>query len=192
MEDWAGAFPARTLSKEYFQEMSSAANSSRSSSSLTQSSRFSFNGIDKLSFALSRGSKREWEVTLPPIEYSQIWGNGAWTGLSLGAKELHHFYIRNHRRGPEPKYRVYSLSPDWELIDFETCAKDQSFLFEKSLKTKNVYKLTAVKMLHSQELKREAAWGFEAENEQEFLSLKSNSCKSLQIDGWPKSYALKL
>ncbi|MEZ4815125.1 MAG: hypothetical protein R3A80_07980 [Bdellovibrionota bacterium] len=192
MEDWAGAFPARTLSKESFQEMPSTANSSASSTRSEQSTRFSFNGIDKLSFALSRGSKREWEITLPPVEYSQVWGDGAWSGLSLVAKEIHHFYIRNHRRGPEPKYRVYSLSPDWELIDFETCSKYQSYLLEKSLKTKNLYKLTAVRMLHSQELKREAAWSFEVENDQEFLSLKSNSCKSLQIDGWPKSYALKL
>jgi len=199
-EDWSGNFPSKTLVKEAWQEKSSSSSSSHSSQASANSSRFSFNGIEKITFALNRGEKHQWEVSLPPIEFYRIWDSGAWSGVSLSARELHHFYTRAHRRGPEPKYRVYTLSAEREVIDFVICSKKDALLLEKALKAKEdskiSYQITQLKMLNSQELKREVSWTFDAEAGQEFLSLHASFCgtaqQSIQLEGWPKSYFLKL
>ncbi len=200
VEDWSSKFPTKSLEKEAWQEKLSSSSSSHSSQASANSSRFSFNGIDKLTFALNKGEKPQWEVSVPPIEFYRIWDSGAWSGFSLGARELHHFYTRAHRRGPEPKYRVYSLSAEREVIDFVFCSKKDALLLEKSLKAKEdskiSYQITQLKMLNSQELKRETSWSFDADLGQEFLSLYAISCgtaqQTVQLDGWPKSYFLKL
>lgn len=196
LEDWSGSFPTKSLAKESWQEKAANSSSSRPSQFSASSSRFSFNGIDKLSFALNRGEKPQWEVAVSPIEFYKIWDSGAWTGLSLGTREFHHFYVRAHRRGPEPKYRVYSLSPQKEVIDFSFCSKKDALILEKEIKEKseapNSYRILHIKMLSSQELKREKAWEFEAEAGQEFLTLSPSSCSSVELHGWPKNYLLKL
>lgn len=196
IEDWSGKFPAKSLAQEAWQEKSSSSSSSHSSKASANSSRFSFNGIEKLAFSLNKGEKQQWEVSLPPIEFYRIWDSGAWTGLSLSAKELHHFYTRAHRRGPEPKYRAYTLSAEREVIDFVFCSAKDALFLEKAFNTKDdvktSYQITHVKMLSSQQLKRETAWAFEADLDQEFLSLYASSCSAVQLEGWPKSYLLKL
>lgn len=197
MEDWTGALPTSKLSGDAWKEKTQTSGSSSSTSKFAfSSSRFSFNGIDRLTFSQSKGAKPDWELSLPPIEYYKIWESGAWSGLSLSGKELHHFYIRAHRRGPEPKYRVYSLSPDWEVIDFIFCSKKDALLLEKSLKAKDQgktnYRLLRLNMLSSQELKRESAWEMEAPSGQEYTSLKTNDCSAIDLEGWPKSYSVNL
>lgn len=196
MEDWSGALPAKILSKETWKEKQAESSSSFSAPKVGAATRFSFNGTNRISFFQNKGSKADWELSLPPIENYKVWNTGAWSGLSLSAKELHHFYTRGHRRGLEPKYRVYSLSPEWEVIDFIFCSLKDSFILEKSLKAKKdekmAYQLIQVKMLSSQELKREVAWEFEADAGQEFISLKAVNCTSLELEGWPKSYVINL
>ncbi len=201
VEDWSSAFPPKDIPKESFVEKVPLASSSSLSlaKEVSYSSRFSFNGVDKVGFAAGRGEKLQWEVSLPPVDYYKVWESGAWTGLSLTAREWHHFYIRQQKRGPEPKYRTYVLAPDWELIDFNFCSKRDVLFLEKAVKadeTKKIpYRITRVKLLTSQELKREASWRFEAEAGHEFLSLKSNTvenCTAVELEGWPKSFRVKL
>lgn len=196
LEDWSGSFPTKSLAKESWQEKAANSSSSRPSQFSANSSRFSFNGIDKLSFALNRGEKPQWEVAVSPIEFYKIWDSGAWTGLSLGTREFHHFYVRAHRRGPEPKYRTYGLNSKKSTIDFTFCSKKDALLLEKEIQAKTediqVYSITHIKMLSSQELKREAAWDFEAEPGQEYLSFSSNNCKTVELEGWPKSHLIHL
>ena len=206
MEDWASAYSLKTLPASSFQEKPSTSSSSSAKASDSAngkskkqnqeppSTRFSFNGTNTLSFSLKSGQKAEWEVGLPPIEFYKIWDSGAWSGLSFSSHEVHHFYVRELKKGPEPKYRAYVLSPEWEVIDFSPCSKKDIFLLEKNLKSKEglEYRLTRIKMLSSQELKRDAAWGMRAEAGQEYLKLKSDSCDTLELEGFPKSFRVKL
>ena len=193
MEDWSGAFSTKNLPASAIQEKPGSSSSAATKPAGTPSSRFSFNGIDKISFHVSRGQKPEWEVGLPPIEFYKVWDGGAWSGLSLSAKELHHFYIREQRRGPEPKYRAYSFGPEWEQVDFKNCASRETFLLERALKNKNTYRITKIRMLSSQELKREKAWQLELDAaDQEILSLTTLSCTKIELEGWPKSFRVQL
>ncbi len=206
IEDWSAAFPLKDIPKESFEEKVATAESPKNSEVAKDrafTSRFTFNGIDKVGFAPNRGEKLHWELTLPPVDFYQIWETGAWSGLSLGARELNHFYVRQQKRGPEPKHRAYSLAADWELVDSGFCSKREMLLLEKTLFQKDKktrYRLTLVKLLSSQELKREGAWQFEAETGQEFLYLKNNLknnlknsiCSSVDLEGWPKSFRVKL
>jgi hypothetical protein len=197
LEDWGGAYPLREFGAGAFQEKtSSSSDVSKTSAKPFDSgySRFVFDGLSKISFVLSRGKKAEWEVGLPPIDFQKTWDSGAWTGLSMSSRELHHFYVRELRRAPEAKYRVYTLGYEWQTIDLVSCAKREIFMLEKKIlkKQNSDYRLTRIQMLSSQELKRENAWVFRTDPGQEILSIKAENCSFLDLDGWPKSFKVRL
>lgn len=200
LEDWSDAFSLKELPAASIVEQAKPAETSTTlkrgpDKSKEAPSPFSYNGVDRVSFLQSKSARADWELHTPPIEAYLVWKSAAWTGVSLSTREIHHFYSRLQRRGAEPKYRVYKLSDAWDVVDLSFCSNSELLLLEKQNKAQaslRPLRLTLIRMLTSQELKRESSWAFSLSEGREALSLKVKSCKNLSIESWPTDFTINI
>ncbi len=187
----------KSLSKEMRKESSAEKKVESFSPQKTAQSEatFSFDGINRIMFYL-RGSKRaEWESSIPSIDWNMNWSKpSAWTGFSFQEFELHHFFVRQNRRGPEPLYRVYTLPKLYDFIDAKICDSESILLlFKKKSDSTNPNSYYLLKAQNNYRgLERKKAWTFSLESNQDLLHLVTPNCQKVLAEGYPKSYNIQL